>query len=90
MKNFWLNRELRLWEIHDGEKHWYAASSKEDALRQHVKEFGIAEEEIDKIIQINDDIVLPVREAIGDYILRQTAKEWCLDIGRGLVGSTAY
>ena len=40
MKNFWLD-QLKLWEIYDGERHWYVSSSEEDALKQHSKEFDI-------------------------------------------------
>lgn len=87
MKNFWINK-LKLWQVDDGERHWYSANSKEDAIKQHLEHFDLDDvEEID-VFQIPHDFILPVRDDCGDLIIK-TAKQWC-ENGRGIVASTVY
>ena len=41
MKNYWLERKetknLRLWEVDDGEQHWYSAEHFDEATRMHLE-----------------------------------------------------
>jgi len=99
MKNYWLNRKLAVYEVDDGEQHWYAAESREDALNQHLEPLRSpktgeitewSQEEIDEfdVRQLSSDTVLPVRQE-DNSVVTKTAEEWCAD-GKGLIASTVY
>ena len=91
MKNYWLERKetknLILFEVDDGEQHWYSAESFDEAARMHSKLHGIGwtktnRVDPDKLIAVRqEDVCLPA--------IVKTAAEWAAE-GKGLVASTVY
>ena len=102
MRNHWLNQSLHLWEVDDGEQHWYAASSAERALELHFEplrdpktgkvdcwnDLGIEEEKIE-VNQVPDTKILTVRSDDTGEDEKKTALEWCQE-GEGIVATTFY
>ena len=89
---------LSIWEVDDGEQHWYSAESRERALAMHLEpltnQAGVLDEdslgckvEDIEIDRLSDDTVLPVNVE-DEGVVRKTAAEWAAD-GEGLVGTTA-
>ena len=91
---------MKIWELDDGEQHWYAANTRDEVMEMHVEpirkgdgtvdfkgEFGMEEDEIE-ITALSDDTVLPVRQDDGS-VISKTAAEWAVD-GMGPVASTAW
>lgn len=98
MRNHWLTENLSLWEVDDGEQHWYSAPSADRALEMHMeplrnpKTGKVDDIDLEDVVvnQVSDDTVLPVRhEDYNNEIIRRTAKEWCAD-GEGFIASTVY
>lgn len=99
MDNQWLKNGLHLWEVDDGEQHWYSASSEEDALEQHLKpmldpktgeNMCFDQDEIDEIevSQVPDNQPVHVKME-NNSLVSKSAKMWCAD-GRGFIASTIY
>ena len=89
---------MDIYEVDDGEQHWYAAASKKDALKLHLEPLltpdGILEDYhgiiLDEIVvkQLAPETILPVCQDDGTKITK-TAAEWAAE-GEGLVGSTVW
>ena len=82
--------ELKIWEIYDGETHWYAAESSKHALNLHARQWGTDLENEDvEITMMDHEQLLSVEDRDNDdQLITKTAFEWTLD-GSGLVSSTA-
>ena len=104
MRNQWLlkrtNPNLFVFEVDDGEQHWYSAESKDDALNQHfeplrdpktgnldLESHGIYDEI--EVCQMSNETVLPVTQEDGKTVIRKTAREWASE-GKGLVACTVW
>lgn len=94
MRNHWINvhetKNLRLWNIDDGEQWWYSSATKKEALEMHMEEMlegGIEEEEM-LIYEVSPDTMVSVRNEDGTNT-KKTASEWASD-GKRLVASTAF
>lgn len=94
MKNCWLerkkNKNLHLYKLYDGEKHWYSAETEEEAVKMHLNHIG-DDYDYDCLAwgEMSPDKVLSVRMDDGQGTVEKTASEWAV-LGKGFVASTVY
>jgi len=82
---------LKVYQIEDGELHWYAAHSKDEAWDMHKNEFQISQDERSQTTIKYYSFVdtLTVRADDGSE-RTQKAHEWIKELGAGLICSSAY
>ena len=92
--------DLKMWEIDDGERTWYCAESREEAMEMYLEPLTNAEGVVDltqlgcspdeiEVTEVSSETRLPIRDEDTGQTVWKTATEWCAD-GKGLVASTAY
>lgn len=93
MDNHWIKvretKTLSLWLIDDGERWWYAASSKKRALEMHSVEIDDDDMEGISIEKVPSEKIVIVRDEDSGMSVAKTAAEWAAD-GEGLVASTIF
>jgi hypothetical protein len=95
MKNHWIelneSKNLRLWNVDDGEQWWYSAATREEVLEMHAVEMmeGDIDESEVEITEVDPDAIIPVRSEDDGKVSSKTAKEWSSE-GKGLVASTLF
>lgn len=91
---------FKLWEVDDGENHYYSATSKEQALELHLEPLRDVNGEVEdymigckideiKITEISDDIEIPIWNEDDNQTTKKTAAEWAVE-GPGFVASTVW
>lgn len=86
-------KQLKVWRIDDGERHWAIAPTAERALEIVAEIFGCTLDEYrgDSVEVVPDDEAITIRcDDEHDEAHTKTAKEWVADEGEGLLCSTVY
>ena len=82
------NMILKVYEISDGETHFYVAQSPEEAMQLHMTAYMLPNCDGFDVQEMPDDYFLTIRDDIGNDE-RKACSEWVLD-GKGLLGSTCF